>query len=69
MEREIHVTVTNGNKGAAQANVALELPAGWKANPATVPLSFGHEDESLSARFTITAPAQVKVGDYTLRPW
>ncbi len=67
VEREIHVSVTNGTKGAAEASVALELPAGWKAAPASVPLSFGHEDESLSARFQITAPAQVKTGEYTLR--
>ncbi len=40
VQREIHVTVTNGTKGAAQASVALELPAGWKATPASVPLSF-----------------------------
>jgi hypothetical protein len=65
--REIHVSVTNGTKGAAQASVALDLPAGWKATPSSVPLSFGHEDESLSARFQITAPAQVKIGEYTLR--
>jgi len=67
IEREVHVTVTNGTKGPAQANVALEAPAGWKVTPATVPISFGHEDESLSARFQITAPAQIKVGSYTLR--
>jgi hypothetical protein len=67
VEREIHVSVTNGTKGAAQASVALELPAGWKATPASVPLGFAHEDESLSARFQITAPVQVKAGEYTLR--
>ncbi len=33
LEREVHVTVTNGTKGAAQVNVALELPQGWKAAP------------------------------------
>jgi hypothetical protein len=32
-----------------------------------VPISFSHEDESLSARFQVTAPAQVKTGEYTLR--
>ncbi len=64
--REIHVTVTNGIKGTAQAAVALELPAGWKATPASVPLAFAHEDESLSARFEVTAPATVKVGQYSL---
>jgi hypothetical protein len=67
VEREIHVAVTNGTKAAAQASVALELPAGWKVAPASVPLSFAHEDEALSARFQITAPAQVKAGEYTLR--
>ena len=54
VQREIHVAVTNGTKGAAQATVALELPAGWKATPASAPLEFAHEDESLSARFEIT---------------
>ena len=32
-----------------------------------MPISFAHEDESLSARFQVTAPAQVKTGEYTLR--
>jgi hypothetical protein len=66
IEREIHVTVTNGTKGAADATVRLELPAGWSATPASAPVSFTHEDESLSARFQVTAPAQVKTGAYTL---
>src|SRR5207302_4872524 len=65
--REVSVAVTNGTKGAARASVALDLPAGWKAAPASVPISFAHEDESLSARFQVTAPAQVKTGEYTLR--
>ena len=67
LQREVHVSVTNGTKGSAEAGVALELPAGWKAAPASVPIRFGHEDESLSARFQITAPPQVKAGEYTLR--
>jgi hypothetical protein len=67
VQREIYVAVTNGNKGAAQASVALELPAGWKSTPSTAALNFAREDESLSARFRITPPAQVKTGEYTLR--
>jgi hypothetical protein len=67
VEREIHVAVTNGTKGAAKATVALELPPGWKSTPASVPVNFSHEDESLSARFTVSPPAQVKTGDYALR--
>jgi hypothetical protein len=58
--------VTNGTKGAADATVRLELPAGWSATPASAPISFAHEDESLSARFQVTAPPQVKTGAYTL---
>ena len=65
--REIHVTVTNSTKAAAKVNVALELPQGWKASPASVPIAFEHEDEALSARFQLTAPPQVKVGEYTIR--
>jgi len=65
--REIHVSVTNSTKGPAKVSVALELPAGWKATPPSVPIAFEHEDESLSARFQVTAPAKVNVGEYTLR--
>jgi hypothetical protein len=66
VSREIRVAVTNGTKGAAKASVKLELPAGWKVTPASEALGFAHEDESLSARFEVTAPAQVKTGEYTL---
>jgi hypothetical protein len=67
VEREIHVTVTTGTKGAAEATAALDLPAGWTATPASVPIRFTHEDESLSARFVIAAPPGAKAGEYTLR--
>ena len=67
VEREVHVTVTNGMKSAAKANVTLEAPAGWKVTPASVQIALTHEDESLSARFQVTAPLQPKLGDYTLR--
>jgi LmbE family N-acetylglucosaminyl deacetylase len=67
VHREIHVAVTNGTKGAAEASVRLEAPAGWTVTPASAAASFTREDESLAARFQVTAPAQVKVGAYTLR--
>ncbi len=67
VKREVHVSVINGAKSAAEASVSLDLPAGWKAAPASVPLGFGHEDEALSARFEVTAPASAKVGQYTVR--
>jgi hypothetical protein len=64
--REIFVSVTNGAKGPADASVALRLPAGWKATPASAPVVFDKEDEARSARFVVTAPAAVTRGDYTL---
>lgn len=67
IEREIFVSATNGTKGAAQATVALELPAGWTAAPATAALSFANEDESLTTRFKVSVPATVKVGEYQVR--
>ena len=67
LTREVHVSVTNGTKGAAHVNVALELPQGWTATPASVPIDFVHEDESLSARFQLAAPGRVKTGEYSLR--
>jgi alpha-galactosidase-like protein len=67
IEREVHVSVTNGTKGAADATVALELPSGWKATPASASVTFTREDESLSARFQVTAPPQVKTGEYMVR--
>ncbi|HTM23842.1 MAG TPA: PIG-L family deacetylase [Vicinamibacterales bacterium] len=67
VDREVHVTVTNGMKGPAQATVTLQTPAGWKVAPAAAPLDFGHEDEALSARFRVTAPAGVKLGEYPVR--
>jgi len=67
LDREVHVTVTNGTKGAAKATVTLSVPAGWKVTPASAPIEFEHEDEALSARFRITAPAGVAIGEYPVR--
>ena len=67
VEEQVVVSVTNGTKGAAQATVRLELPEGWNAEPATVPLEFMSEDEALTARFTVTAPAGASLGEHLVR--
>jgi hypothetical protein len=61
--RELRVTVTNGNKGAASATVRLKAPAGWRVNPPSMALSFSREDESTTTRFTIAPPAAMKNGE------
>ncbi len=67
LEREIDVTVTNSTKSAAKVSVALGVPSGWKVMPASSTIDFNHEDEALSARFRVTAPAAVRVGEYPVR--
>jgi LmbE family N-acetylglucosaminyl deacetylase len=67
IERDLYVSVTNGTKGAVQATVTLDLPKGWTVAPATAALDFANEDEALTARFKLTAPTAVKVGEYQVR--
>jgi LmbE family N-acetylglucosaminyl deacetylase len=55
--RDIRVSVVNHAKGAATAEVALQVPAGWQAAPPAQPVSFSREDEAVSVRFTVTPPA------------
>ncbi len=64
--REIHVAVTNSTKSATDATVRLEVPSGWTVTPPTATVSFTREDESLSARFEVTAPRQARTGAYTV---
>jgi LmbE family N-acetylglucosaminyl deacetylase len=54
--KEVRVTVINHASGAATAAVALELPQGWRATPATQPIKFSREDESMTVRFTLQPP-------------
>ena len=67
VEREIHVSVTNGTRGAARATVALEAPSGWTVTPATAPIDFGREDEALTIRFIVAVPGNTPRGDYHLK--
>ena len=55
--KDIRVTVTNHGKGPAQAVVALEVPAQWRATPQEQPVSFSREDESVTVRFALHPPA------------
>ena len=55
--KDVRVTVTNHSSSAAAAAVALELPQGWRATPATQPVRFTREDETITVRFTLQPPA------------
>ncbi|MQA30063.1 MAG: hypothetical protein GEU82_09525 [Luteitalea sp.] len=63
-EREVRVTVVNGTKGTAETEVALDLPAGWTAAPATGRVAFTREDEEQTVRFQVRPGASTATGEY-----
>ncbi|MYH30837.1 MAG: PIG-L family deacetylase [Acidobacteria bacterium] len=64
--REVRVTVTNTAPEAAEGAVSLELPRGWSATPATVPVRLSREDESRTVRFDVSAGGAA-AGEYSVR--
>jgi LmbE family N-acetylglucosaminyl deacetylase len=66
--KDVRVTVTNHAGGPASANVALELPAGWRATPAAQPVKFTREDESITVRFTLQPPAAAVLAAASMKP-
>ncbi|HYU40959.1 MAG TPA: PIG-L family deacetylase, partial [Vicinamibacteria bacterium] len=65
--REFRVTVANEAKGSGEAVVRLEVPAGWKAEPAGAAASLRFEGDEATARFFVTAPASLAAGEYVIR--
>ncbi len=63
--REVRVTVTNTGPDAAEGDVTLDLPAGWSATPATVPVRLSREDESRTVRFSVSAAGEA-AGEYVV---
>jgi LmbE family N-acetylglucosaminyl deacetylase len=66
--KEVRVTVTNHASGAAAADVTLDLPQGWRATPATQPVRFTREDESITVRFTLQPPSTTVLMAAALKP-
>lgn len=68
-EREVLVTVTNHSLAAAEAAVHLELPPRWTATPASAPVRFSRQDETMTVRFRLLAPPgpMLEASDPTVR--
>ena len=66
--KDVRVTVTNHARGAASADVTLELPPGWRATPAMQPVTFTREDESITVRFTLQPPATTVLTAAAMKP-
>jgi LmbE family N-acetylglucosaminyl deacetylase len=58
----VHLT-SEAPRGIA-GTVRLELPAGWRAEPASVPVRFAKAGEVHEVRFTVTAPTGMAPGDH-----
>lgn len=66
--KDVRVTVTNHTKGAAKADVALQVPQGWRATPATQPVAFSREDEQMTVRFSLQPPPASTLAAAAMRP-
>jgi LmbE family N-acetylglucosaminyl deacetylase len=66
--KDVRVTVINHAKGAAMGEVGLELPQGWRATPATQPVSLTREDEAITVRFLIDVPPSPMLASAAARP-
>jgi LmbE family N-acetylglucosaminyl deacetylase len=66
--REVRVTVTNHASGVAAGDVNLEVPPGWRATPATQPVRFTREDESITVRFTLQPPSRAVLAAAAMKP-
>ncbi|MBB4637278.1 PIG-L family deacetylase [Longimicrobium terrae] len=49
--------------GGARGTLRLNVPAGWRAEPASVPVQFAAPGEVREVRFTVTPPASARAGD------
>jgi LmbE family N-acetylglucosaminyl deacetylase len=65
--KEFRLTVLNGAKGPSSATMRLEVPAGWKAEPAETPVAFRVEGEEIATRFFVTVPSRLEAGNYEVR--
>ncbi|HEX2076446.1 MAG TPA: PIG-L family deacetylase [Longimicrobium sp.] len=50
--------------GGIAGTLRLEVPAGWRAEPASVPVRFGAPGDVREVRFTVHAPAGARAGDH-----
>ena len=66
--RDVRVTVTNHSKGAAKAEVALDLPQGWRVTPATQTVDFTREDEQMTVRFMLQPPPASTLAAAAMKP-
>ena len=64
--QRVTVRVTNLRRQAASGSVALTLPTGWIAAPATAPFNLSGLNQRTLVTFDVTAPAARRAGAYPI---
>jgi LmbE family N-acetylglucosaminyl deacetylase len=62
----LRVDLASEAPGGIGGTLRLELPAGWTAQPASLPVTFAGPGEVKEAEFTVRAPAALRAGDYPM---
>jgi hypothetical protein len=62
----LRVDLASEAPGGIGGTLRLELPAGWTAQPASLPVTFAAPGEVKEAEFTVRAPAALRSGDYPM---
>ena len=61
----LQVELTNNAPSGSKGQLALKLPAGWKADPAAIPFSFTRPGEKSRHQFLVAVPA-IENREYTV---
>lgn len=62
--RQVTVRVESLAPAEQSGEIALQLPAGWRSEPASAPFTVAQAGQSATASFALTPPANVKPGTY-----
>jgi LmbE family N-acetylglucosaminyl deacetylase len=62
--RILRVTVNENAPGAAEADVSLDLPRGWRCTPSAARVTLERPDEARTIEFSVQPPATLVAGSY-----
>jgi hypothetical protein len=63
---QVRVGVRNNVVGGSEGTLALEVPQGWRVEPASVPVKFSEAGEYVGYAFTVT-PGPLREGHYQVK--
>jgi LmbE family N-acetylglucosaminyl deacetylase len=64
--RQVSVALVSEAPGGIRGAVHLDLPPGWRAEPASQPVSFARAGDQATVNFAVTPPAELRAGRYAV---